>query len=315
MRQTPEPAAKKDPSRQILAVAMALIGFGVLLLAISIALDANPTLQAVGKGLRVAVPYVLLAGFALLVLYVVVRPRPDTGSRGTPEPTLFGKETTDFAPATDRGRLEDPTLPAHRGQQPPAATWCARVFEDIEWRRFEALCEGLFAQAGFETRTRSHGGEAGADIWLHAPGKDAPAAVVHCKHWLGKPVGIQELRDFLGVMASHKLHRGTFATSSTFSADAQQFAKENGISALDGPRLLAQIASRTPAQQHALLAIAYEGEYWRPTCPNCGIKMVERPNRIRKASDWACTQFPRCQYTLPARAAAPAGAASAAKAP
>ncbi|HMA08230.1 MAG TPA: restriction endonuclease, partial [Ramlibacter sp.] len=142
-----------------------------------------------------------------------------------------------------------------------------------------------------------------------------PAAVVHCRHWPGKPVGIEELRDFFRVMASRKLHRGTFATSSTFNADALQFARENGISVLDGPRLLAQIASRTPAQQHALLAIAHEGDYWRPTCANCRIKMVERPNRIRKASDWVCTRYPHCNYTLPARAAAPAGAASAATAP
>ena len=35
----------------------------------------------------------------------------------------------------------------------------------------------------------------------------------------------QQLLDFFGVMASHKLHRGTFATSSTFTAEAQQFAK------------------------------------------------------------------------------------------
>ena len=71
----------------------------------------------------------------------------------------------------------------------------------------------------------------GADIWLYAPGKEAAAAVVHCRHWLGKPVGIQELREFAGVMTSRKLHRGTFATASTFTAEAQQFAKENGISA------------------------------------------------------------------------------------
>jgi restriction system protein len=315
MRKTPKQATKKDPSRPILAAAIGLMGFGVLLLVISVALGSSPMLQAVGRGFRVAVPYLLLAGFALLVLYVVMRPRPDSLSRRASEPTLFGKETTDFAPSLERSSAEDPTLPAHRGQQPPATTWCARVFEDIEWRRFEALCESLFAQAGFETRTESHGPEAGADTWLYAPGVDAPAAVVHCRHWPGKPVGVTELRDFFGVMASHKPHRGTFATSSTFSADAQQFAKEHGISALDGPRLLAQIASRTTAQQHALLAIAYEGEYWRPTCANCGIKMVERPKRDRKASFWGCTDFPRCRFTLPARAAALAGAARSATAP
>lgn len=303
MRQTPQRPGNEDPSRRILALAIGLIGFGVLLLAVSVALGLSPALLAVGRGFRAVAPYLLLIGFALLVVYALVRPRPDAGSRRAPEPTLFGRETTDFSPATDRGRLEDPTLPAHRGQQPPAMTWCARVFEDIEWRRFEAVCESLFAQSGFETRTQSRGPDGGADIWLYAPGKEGPAAVVHCRHWPGKPVGIQQLRDFFGVMTSRKLHRGTIATASTITAEAQQFAKENGITGLDCARLLATIASRTPPQQHALLSLAYQGEYWRPTCPSCGIKMVERPDRVRKVSDWACTQFPGCQFTLPARPA------------
>jgi restriction system protein len=104
-------------------------------------------------------------------------------------------------------------------------------------------------------------------------------------------------------MASHKLQRGTFATSSTFTADARQFAKDNGISALDGQGLLALISRRTPAQQESLLAIAYEGEYWRPTCASCGIKMVERSPKKGGTAFWGCAQFPKCRTTLPMRAA------------
>ena len=301
MRQMREQATKKDPSRPVLAMAVGLMGLGALLLVLSFVLGSNPVLQAAGKGLRVAAPYCLLAGIALLVLSVVLRPKPDEPSRRTHEPTLFGKDTTDFAPQTDRGSMDDPTLPVHRGQRPPAMAWSARVFDDIEWRRFQALCESLFDQAGFDARTEAHGADGGADIWLHAPSADAPAAVVRCRHRPGKPVDIAEMRDFHGVMAAHKLHRGTFAASSTFTAQAQQFAKENGISALDGQRLLALISGRTPAQQQALLAIAYEGEYWRPTCASCGAKMVERPTPRRKGSVWGCTGYPQCRFTLPAR--------------
>lgn len=58
--------------------------------------------------------------------------------------------------------------------------------------------------------------------------------MVQCKHWQAKPVGVKELREFFDVMASHKLQRGTYATTSTYTADAQQFAKANGINALSG---------------------------------------------------------------------------------
>jgi restriction system protein len=169
------------------------------------------------------------------------------------------------------------------------------------------VCEALFGQAGFETRAQSHGADGGVDIWLHSRHSLGPAAVVQCKHWLGKPVGVKEMREFYGVMASHKLQRGTYATSSTFTPDALRFAKGNGISALAGDALLALIAKRTPDQQQALLVTAYEGEYWKPTCASCGVKMVDREKKKGGNNFWGCPRFPRCRAVLPMRAAARAG--------
>jgi restriction system protein len=179
--------------------------------------------------------------------------------------------------------------------------WSPGVFEAIEWRRFEAVWEKLFAQAGFEARTQSHGADGGVDIWLHSRHSEGPAAIVQCKHWHGKQVGVKELREFYGVMASHKLKRGTYATTSTYTADATLFARQNGISALDGNGLLSLIARRTPEQQMELLQTAYEGEYWRPTCANCGVKMVEREKKKDKAPFWGCARYPKCSSTLPMR--------------
>jgi len=290
MRTTQSPGAKKDPSRKVLGGALAMLGLGVLLLVLSLAMDS--------KGLRLSVPYVLLIGFALLVLYVVRRPPPDAGSRQRSDSAFFG-QSTDFVSRLDRNAADDAPMPVHRGQRPPAGSWSARVFQDIEWRRFDAVCTKLFEQGGFGTRAESHGPDGGVDLWLSAQQAEAPAAVVHCKHWLGKPVGVKEMREFHALMASHKLRRGTFATSSTFTTEARQFAKDNGVSLLDGHTLLALIAGRTLAQQQALLTIAYEGEYWRPTCASCGVKMVEREARDEKNTFWGCVHFPRCRFTLP----------------
>jgi restriction system protein len=303
MRAKRRNSPRKHFSRQILSSALSLLGLGVLMLAISLSMGPNPMTQAFAKGIRVVVPYALLAGFALLVLYAVLRPKSESDNQERREPPLFGKDTTGFSTAlqSESGNEESP--PIERGQRAPATMWSARVFDDIEWRRFEALCESLFAQAGFETRAQSHGADGGVDIWLHSRNAEGPAAVVQCKHWLGKPVGVKEMREFFGVMSSHKLHRGTFATTSTFTADARQFAKSNGISALDRQGLLALISTRTPAQQQSLLAAAYEGEYWRPTCASCGVKMVERTARGSKNSFWGCANFPKCRFTLPARSA------------
>lgn len=177
--------------------------------------------------------------------------------------------------------------------------WSMAVFAAIEWRRFEAVCEALFAQAGFETHAQSHGADGGVDIWLHSRNSPGPAAVVQCKHWQSKPVGVREMREFFGVMASHKLRRGTYATTSTYTADALEFARANGIHTLDGAGLLQLIARRTPAQQQALLQVAYEGEYWRPTCASCGIKMLERKRGRDGNLFWGCANYPTCRRTLP----------------
>ncbi|MBK1685218.1 restriction endonuclease [Rhodoferax fermentans] len=179
------------------------------------------------------------------------------------------------------------------------AQWSPAVFAAIEWRRFEAVCEKLFAQAGFETRSQSHGADGGVDIWLYSRNAEGPVAVVQCKHWQGKLVGVRELREFFGVMTAQGLKRGTYATTSTYTTDAQQFAKDNHINALDASDLLAMIAKRSTEQQQALLDVAFEGEYWRPTCASCGVKMVERTPAKGGAKFWGCSHYPRCKSRLP----------------
>ena len=181
---------------------------------------------------------------------------------------------------------------------PPPSEWNQCVFVAIEWRRFEAVCEALFAQAGFKTRSQSQGADGGVDIWLYSDHAEGLAAIAQCKHWNNRPVGVKEMREFYGVMASHQLKRGTYATSSTFTEDAWRFAKANGINAMDGTRLLQQIATRSPAQQQELLAVAYEGECWRPTCASCRIKLVERRPANGKAAFWGCVQYPHCRKML-----------------
>lgn len=47
--------------------------------------------------------------------------------------------------------------------------------------------------------------------------------------------------------------------------------------------------------------IAYEGEYWRPTCASCGVKMVERTARGKGDKFWGCAQYPKCRSTLQMR--------------
>jgi restriction system protein len=197
--------------------------------------------------------------------------------------------------ATKKELPEQSNAPDHV----PQLRWSPKVFEDIEWRRFEALCEALFSQAGMRTESKSHGADGGVDIWLYSAHSAKPM-IVQCKHWRRKPVGVQQLREFFGVLKANDLQYGTFATSSTFTAEALVFAKANGINAQDRSGLLRLIGGRTFEQQSALLTVAYEGEYWRPTCANCGVKMIDRKPKGGGAAFWGCVNYgkTRCRFKL-----------------
>jgi len=270
----------------LLGSGLGALALGTLFVLSPQLLGASPITRGVSQALRMPGLVALFVGAVLVALHVVVRRRS-------------APKTANPAPPSAAANASEAPQPVA-----PAASWTMQVFHDIEWRRFEAVCEALFGQAGFETKAQSHGADGGVDIWLHSKHAEGPAAVVQCKHWIGKPVGVKEMREFFGVMASHGLKRGTYATSSTFTADALRFAKDNGISALDGAGLLALIAKRTPEQQQALLATAYEGDYWKPTCASCGVKMVAREPKKGGNGFWGCPRYPRCRSTLPLRTGA-----------
>lgn len=205
--------------------------------------------------------------------------------------------------ATGRSVFEPANDPvAADGRQRPT-TWVPAVFAAIEWRRFEAVVETLFSQAGFVTKAQSHGPDEGIDVWLYSKNQadGAPVSVVQCKHWQGKPVGVDKVRELRGVMAAKGVSRGQFATTSTFTPDAVSFAESNGIKLHDMSSLLRLIGSRTHEQQEALLSVALEGEYWKPTCASCGIKMVEREPTAGGRPFWGCSNFPKCRTTMPKR--------------
>lgn len=269
----------------------------------SVMLTGSPMLAAVGGSLRSMLWFPLTIGLGLLgVHFILTRwvaaksTAPIVGAAATPP--VIRKEPTMQMPTDPVASLTPSGVDSQKDRQIKKTQWSSDVFASIEWRRFEAVVETLFAQAGFETRSQSHGADGGVDIWLHSKNAKGPVSVVQCKHWQGKPVTVKEMREFLGVMASHCLKRGTYATTSTFTTDAQAFAQANGINALNGKGLLDLIGKRTTEQQSSLLEVAYEGEYWRPTCASCGIKMVERTPAKGGATFWGCTNFPRCKARI-----------------
>jgi restriction system protein len=231
-------------------------------------------------------------------------------------PNSSAPTATDLRASSASSEGPDPPRELAQSRPPESATtirlqartlptaWSAEVLNDIEWRRFEALVEAFFAQAGFATKSQSHGADGGVDIWLMVSGQaEPPAGIVQCKQWSTKRVGVDKVRELRGVMAAYGIRRGHLVTTSGFTAEAEAFAEANGIALLDAAGLLTQIRQRSHEQQKALLEIALEGEYWRPTCVNCGVKLVERRPRAGGDSFWGCPNYPKCRSTMPLRSA------------
>lgn len=283
------------------------VALGVAMLLMSFVFSRPGPMGTVAKALQSPAWWALGIGLVLIAIDVLLRrsttqaPLPKTPAALNRSPRGTSAHTADET-VRPRHAPWQPAAPSTLPKRDAAPQWNATVFDAIEWRRFEAVCSALFAQAGFETRTQSHGPDGGVDIWLHSKNASGPVSVVQCKHWRGKQVGVKEVREFFGVMASQGLRRGTYATSSTFTPDAMAFAKSNGIHLLDGAGLLGLIGQRTPDQQQALLAVAFEGDHARPTCASCGEKMVERQPKKGGSPFWGCTNYPRCRGTLPKRA-------------
>lgn len=290
--------SNRAPRQPLLEKGLLALAIGVAMLIASLVLSGSVVMDAVGKGLRTPAWFALGLGAVMIGVHALIRKMtskstgmPAAPTAKAPQPKSADRvlETVSRVEPATHGKLVEPSIPNQ---------WSPAVFQAIEWRRFEAVCETLFAQAGFETRSQSHGPDGGVDVWLHSKNAVGPVSVAQCKHWQSKPVGVKEVREFFGVMASHQLKRGTYATTSTFTPDAVAFGKNNGIHLLDGTGLLRQIAQRTPEQQQALLAVAYEGDYARPTCASCGIKMVERTPAKGGSPFWGCKNYPRCRSRM-----------------
>jgi restriction system protein len=191
----------------------------------------------------------------------------------------------------------DAALPPQLQPRKAPDHWQASVLKTIEWRRFEALCEALFRQDGYLTSAPPRSAHSGVDLFLHsAVDPDRVARVLQCLHWSTDAVGVAVLRSLRGAMADAGVDSGLFVTTADFAPEARAFAQRNGITPVDGADLLLMLVNRPELQQRQLLAVATQGEYWRPTCARCGEKMVERGGGPRGL--WDCAASVHGQHSL-----------------
>lgn len=183
-------------------------------------------------------------------------------------------------------------------ERPRPTEWGLELIRELEWKRFEDVCQQYYQCKGIRSETTPLGPDGGIDIRLYQDDTDKATAIVQCKAWGERIVGVNLIRELLGVMTHEKIGKAFFMTSGRYSDDAKTTAGANRITLIDGPMLLEMFRRLPAADQEGLLVFATEGDYRTPTCPSCGIKMVPKEGKPGKPDFWGCPTYPRCRQSL-----------------
>ncbi|TVT45112.1 MAG: DUF2034 domain-containing protein [Denitromonas halophila] len=274
---------------------------------LSAILDTSPLLKGLGTAFSM-IGTVLAAVFGAIAVIKLgkqlLKPRP------LPEWPSLSPADRQILKGTPRS--EPSIRVAPRGPVPtPAATpeaWSIDVLHRIEWKRFEDLCCAFYVEKGIRARTTALGPDGGVDIHLFqddaAPSQ--ATAIVQCKAHNSR-IGVKPIRELRGVMAHEKVDKAFFMAPGGFTDEARAFATEHRITLLDAKLFYAMIARLPAESRQRLLALATDGDWTTPTCPNCGKKLVARNSK--RGPLWGCPSYPRCKGMIPMRqsdAASPA---------
>ena len=114
------------------------------------------------------------------------------------------------------------------------ATGAASI-QAMSWQQFELLVGEVFRRRGYRVEERGgRGPDGGVDLIARRGGE---TALVQCKHWRSKQVGVGVVRELLGSMTALGATGGSVATSGRFTAEEHRFAADQGIELIDGEAL------------------------------------------------------------------------------
>jgi restriction system protein len=175
------------------------------------------------------------------------------------------------------------------------------TLKQIEWYSFELFCKIYYENIGYTVSKTKAGADGGTDLILYQANSASPYALVQCKARGYKDIGVNYVRELLGVMTSEKVAKGILITNACFTNAAIEFSNRNAIEAIDLYKLSYYVNELEAGKRLKLVRFLERTDYTTPTCPNCEVKLVERIAKSGKAmgqSFWGCKNYPRCRYIM-----------------
>ena len=182
----------------------------------------------------------------------------------------------------------------------PKVRWELDLLIKLEWKRFEGVVSDYYRLIGYRSKVTRMGADGGVDVLLFEDDSENPVKLIQCKSW-SKKVGVNAVRELYGVMAADGVSGGIFATTSSYTNEARDWADGKNIELLSGNDLVSMFNALSEDQLKSHLANGLDGDYSTPTCPNCNQKMVSRTAKRGKqagSSFWGCANYPRCKQTF-----------------
>jgi YVTN family beta-propeller protein len=135
----------------------------------------------------------------------------------------------------------------------PANPTASRDSDGIEWlrrlgwRQFEELIGAAYQRHGYHVIDTGKGADGGVDLILVRGGE---RIFVQCKNWTAWRVGVRQVRELKGVVATEGATGGIVVTSGRFTKEAAVFARQAGVALLDGPQVVQLVGPVAMGQPH-----------------------------------------------------------------
>jgi restriction system protein len=142
---------------------------------------------------------------------------------------------TNRVQAGSDGRLKE-VLPLHRPSLPFDEDQ-ELILHNVDPLKFEVLVKDLMSAMGYEATLTKASHDGGIDVEAVNPAPIVGGKViVQCKRY-GGTVGASVVRDLFGVTMSERATKGILITTSDFSPDAYNFAKDKPVELINGSKL------------------------------------------------------------------------------
>jgi restriction system protein len=111
---------------------------------------------------------------------------------------------------------------------------------------FESFLRALFAQKGYVANLTPNGADFGADLTLEKGGE---RTAVQAKHWRNRDVGVKAVQEITAAKGYYRADRALVVITGSFTKQAIDLAKANGVELWDRRDLAREIAGTSPRPQ------------------------------------------------------------------